>query len=603
MIDNVIERNVQDNVKPFENGTSTRHIRVVRYAVNGWPIYQAQSPARVILDKTFSSLTRPVLTEADLKSWDDFDVDWDYFADEVANKATVLSLANDVTNITYLVVTGDGSTGFDSQTDTNTVYALNSTIVRKFDRTRQRPVLYAPGAVESEVFGSRPEFKWTMANDTYTAFRVQVATDKAFRAANVVWDSGVRRAGAPALKNDNLYHYAFSPDLYAGDILSEEQNYYWRVSMYNAKFKGSDLWSTNYPAFRLDAIADNYKYGNIKVAAKYFGPARVLDEGTLRVEAYETPDFTGTPVARTFVSAADAASVTAEGEAHTLNATLVGLPAGTYYVRGYIDLDDYGTAYKKDAYESCGYVSPRDGTTPDMFMPTAITIGTAVGPGTLYTLYIEDVDTNGNSLPDAWEVVKNRGALDEGTVRIEDEGVLTIADDVLEALETTNESVKGLAAYTMSIMKNAGIAALATSANIADRSEKYSIAVVNSQSELTNEVSASTPVITAITTDDGKVVIKATMRAKVDVVAVDGSDIPVASANWHGASSAPVPDEATITGRVVYTTDLLTPLDDWNESGILVTATVVDGQVVTEEFDVSSLCQGEEQCFFRVKFE
>ncbi len=597
----------QDDAKQLANGSSERRVRVVRYAVNGYPVYQAGVAAKTILDKSYGLLTHPVITEADFMADGEFDIEWNDFYDEVANNGTMIRLAGNVTNITYLVVTGDGPTGFKDQNDTNTVYALMSTIVRKFDATsaRPRPVLYAPGAQESEVFGSRPAFKWTMANSGYPAFRIQVSTDTDFT-SGLVWDSGVRRAPAPVLGNDNQYHYEYEPDLYVGDLLDEVRNYYWRVSMYNSKFKDVDLWSTNYPAFRMDAVADNYKYGSIKIAAKYFGPKSVLDAGVVRVEAYETPDFTGMPVARTFVRAADVESVAAEGAAHTVNATLIGLPAGDYYVRAYIDLDEYGDAYVKDDTESWGYVSKRDGTTADMFMPTTIQIGSTIGSGETFTLYIEDVDTNGNNLPDAWEVVKNGGELDAGTVRIEDDGVLTIADDVLEAIETTNESVQGLAAYTFSIMKNAGVALLATGNgdNVDANSTAYAEAVVAGSSGTSTEVSASEPVVKAIATADGKVVITATTKASLSEVDSSGNPVNVvAKKNWVGAGSGQTTAKK-LRGRVIYSTDLKKPVEDWTKSDVLVEVTVTaDGQIVTGEFDVSSLCEGEEQCFFKVAFE
>ena len=114
------------------------------------------------------------------------------------------------------------------------------------------------------------------------------------------------------------------------------------------------------------------------------------------MEAYTSPDFSGMPAGRTFVR--DLASVT--NTDHKVNATIVGLATGTYYVRAYIDSDG---DFKRDAWESWGYACPRgDVVSGVIFAPTAVMIGEGIEPPSVQ-VYVEDSDTDQDCLPDVWE--------------------------------------------------------------------------------------------------------------------------------------------------------------------------------------------------------
>ena len=96
---------------------------------------------------------------------------------------------------------------------------------------------------------------------------------------------------------------------------------------------------------------------------------------------------------------------------------LTGLPAGTYFLRAYIDTD-YDWAH--DEWESWGYLCNRDRAavvgTKKIFDLAPVTIGPELATPAARTLFIEDCDTDGNGFPDVWEAEQNENAFDRGLV-------------------------------------------------------------------------------------------------------------------------------------------------------------------------------------------
>jgi hypothetical protein len=137
------------------------------------------------------------------------------------------------------------------------------------------------------------------------------------------------------------------------------------------------------------------------VKVKYFGPGsvNVADStlaGTLRVEAYTSPDFSGEPAGRTFVR--DLASVT--NKEQVINATIIGLESGTYYVRAFIDSDG---DFKRSNWESWGYACSRgDASAGAIYAPTPVTVGVG-SPVPEAFVYVEDCDVDQDCLPDVYE--------------------------------------------------------------------------------------------------------------------------------------------------------------------------------------------------------
>jgi hypothetical protein len=255
---------------------------------------------------------------------------------------------------------------------------------------------------------------------TYSSFKIQVLD----AAGNPVYDSGSRIASAPDAKGE----YTWTPDdLFIDDqcstgsgvsVFENAKQYTWRVQMNNVKYGVTENgWSNKSPEFRMNANvtseANDTGYSCVKAAVKYFGPNEVLKDalsaginGKVRVEAFSSPDFTGAPVARGYF-AGDYASLT--NDDYSANVILKGIPSGSYYLRAYVDSDG---DFKRSKWESWGYANRRDLTSgKNIFTPVAVTLGPAVAAAPLVRIYIEDVDTDGDWLPDAWEWVTSSGSL------------------------------------------------------------------------------------------------------------------------------------------------------------------------------------------------
>ena len=577
------------------SGGKYERFRVVRTLVKfadqpidelGYGVDYLGVAGRTVVDKWLELDQRNFFFEGDVLENGALDLDWYDLESDVVRNPNLVQLGVDPVEVTYRIILGNGNDAVDG---TNNLYSIAT--VRHFDpkSSRAKPEAFAPGSQAAAVYGARPTFKWTMnGNNSYTAFKVQIMT----QSGSTVWDSGVMRA--PATDLDGVYTY--EPEVYAGDQLSVSQNYKWRVSMYNAKFKSTDLWS-NEPEFRMNTLTNSYDYGSIKVAVRYFGPSEVLSSGNVYVEAYDTPDFSGAPVGRVILT--DKASVSAVDAKHEANATLIGLPKGTYYVRAFVDNNfsgnDLANDRVRDAWESWGYVCPRQGESSYMFSPTAITIGEEARPTETFTCYIEDVDTNGNCLPDAWEMVKNNGKLDNGTENIDDTLASGVAinkgiTDNLQALQGDGTSSSGLAAYSFAVVKNAGVAALMLAVDT-PTSKTYTEAI--EASAASNKVEAKNVRFTLVRAAEGALVVKADGAAE----AVSGSG----GSTGLRVYSLGDADGSTLTGQLMTSTDLV----NWEKAtkapnGGKVNVTVEGGVFSTGEIDLGAYA-GDEKRFFRIE--
>ena len=115
--------------------------------------------------------------------------------------------------------------------------------------------------------------------------------------------------------------------------------------MYNSKFQSSEAedWSAT-RNFRVNIYGENEPnnagYYALDVDVKYFGPgafdvAAAKTSRKIRVEAFTSPDFSGVPAARTFITNLNRVT----SSVHARNVRMVGIAEGTYYVRAYIDSD------------------------------------------------------------------------------------------------------------------------------------------------------------------------------------------------------------------------------------------------------------------------
>ncbi len=524
-------------------GGDYQRVRIVRAMINGFSLSSLGVSYTTVADTWINLSQRPYIFEGDILTDTELDLDWSTYQSEIAAK---IPAGLDPTSVVYCVVLGNGDYDLTSSSSNN-LLAVGTARAFDISAARVYPTLVSPGVSgNSIVYGSRPTFTWTMgAFDTYTAFKVQVLDST----GSTVWDSGVRRA--PARDADG--NYVFVPDVYLGDVLESGVTYKWRCSMYNAKFR-SDYWSTNVQSFVMNSSAAGY--GSIDVCVKYFGPS--LDYGTIRVEAFTNPDFTGDPVARASITNATDALVAEYGTNHVANATLQGLEEGEYYIRAYIDDSTYGTEYKRDDWESWGYACPRQ-KSANMFNPSTVSLGSNDGAGETILVYIEDVDSNGNSTPDSWEMNTNGGSLSNGVTDDTEtnDGGITLNTALVENLTTngTSTATSGLTAQIVTTLSTASVQSLILGVTVEDGS------TLTETVEDATEVVDGTVAITSATFDQDAGTVTLTVEADVENAYADSltsalytfntTSTDVTCVVWYKASLADA--EWTEVGRETVT--------------------------------------------------
>ena len=365
-------------------------VRIVREAINGKAIKE-----RVVAVKTFVTDDRAYLTEADVVTEKRPDLDWAYLNRDAAKNGIDV-----IESVDYRI---------------ESVGAVSNNVISRFTRdfTANRPAVTMVAPLAEQVFYSAsPTFTFT-ADDTATAFSIQVAT----LTGGVIYDSGVLPLGARVPTTPGKCAYEFKAPLYAGTriggsgsaILTDSTSYRWRVVAYNAKFNsatGSDYsaWET----FHMDAANADLNstvpagYAKLDAVVRYYGPARLQGlDGKVVVEAFENADFTGSPLSRTRV--ADINDLDSISDITTANARLLGITPGTVYVRAYADLNDNN---KWDKYEPWGYAQLGRGN-PDHYTPkgTAVEATPAQWNRPLRVVIpMEDTDLNNNGVMDCDEI-------------------------------------------------------------------------------------------------------------------------------------------------------------------------------------------------------
>ena len=372
--------------------------------------------------------SRKYLHEGDFVSDGEFDLDWAGFQEKVMGHY-IVGEGLPVRKVVYRAYMQTVDVRYEIDiTNTNKLPFVE--IVREFGDIRANAVPVAPGEDSTIYFGGQPTFRWKIEGDrpdTYTAFAIKV-TDE----SGEVWNSGIRML-PPRNANGE---YVWMAPLYAGDqtslgkVFGSCANYKWSVTVYNSKFR-SDSWSDG-RNFRVNIHGENEPnnagYHSLDVDVKYFGPA-VFDavvgnaSGKIRVEAFTSPDFSGEPAGRVFVT--DIVSVT--NSVHAKNVRISGLASGTYYVRAYIDSDG---DFKRSSWESWGYACQRGDTEKGaIYAPTGFSVGEGAATS-LASLYIEDCDVDQDALPDAWEYDEADGSdgflLKKGPAENKEDGYIAV---------------------------------------------------------------------------------------------------------------------------------------------------------------------------------
>lgn len=202
-------------------------VRVVRWLVDGWPLWYLGIEPRVIVDKKFRYRAGAALTEADILADGALDLDWEHLQNEVMDSIGVSDEGLDVNEVDYLVVIGDGVTSWRDGNDSNVVVkALSQVVSRTYDTVPPTPV--AVPFVQGVPL-SRPQFMFKVPvrfdRNGYTAFELAVLSG-----TNRVWSSGVRRI--PPRDADGRYVFP-CPSL---DDTVSPGSYTWKVRVYNSKF-------------------------------------------------------------------------------------------------------------------------------------------------------------------------------------------------------------------------------------------------------------------------------------------------------------------------------------------------------------------------------
>ena len=444
------------------SGGDYERVRIIRTLIDGKDCISLNVPARVVLDKTIYVKDEQLyITEADFLKEGSFDIDWETLADDI--KASSQASALPINTVGYRVVLGNGTI---KNTETNNL--LGIVFQRHFDLAdvytdkSQKPVCLSSGVFNSPS----PTFSWYMPNglNSYTAFEINVRQN-----GSLVWNSGYQML-PPRVRDANNpsgWRFDWTAPIFAGDMLPggkvfrNDTNYQWEIRMTNSRFKNIANWSA--PAeFRMSVLTKSVDYGTINVAVRHYGPSAIRS-GVIRVQAFETPDFSGTPVSQGYVTnVSDVAST----EAITAgNAAIPGLPAGNYYIRAFVDSNDDGICQD---WESWGFSCSRDTVKATTYAPLSVQVGPSFGHYEPIPVYIEDSDTDRDNLPDAWEYAVY-GSLEKAGVSSLNETLpngVAVNSSLAGNIATKGNLINGLS-VKMRALSNPYVAVLATGADIA----------------------------------------------------------------------------------------------------------------------------------------
>ena len=441
-------------------------VRIVRWLVDGQPVYRFGVKPETVLDQKMLLSNRTFLTEADILATGALDLDWEKLKTDVVDDFDVMRGGLSVTNVAYLVVIGDGKAYWDTAEDTNSSpIILDRVIERRYGFEQTQAVVVSPKTEASVVLTARPTFKWSIPGEDdsaytgYTAFQLQVLP---VGSDTPVWDSGIRRLPP----RDSLGRYVWTAPVYLGNELEKSVNYRWRVAVLNAKFPTADWRAADVGYFRMEPNGPGSDSGSIHACVRYFGPTdEVLKVGTVRVEAFESPDFTGDPEARASIAASEWAAIASAESNQVCQVELMGLPRGSYYVRAYIDSNEYGTPNVRDSWESWGYLCDRSGKVNTIYAPMAVTVDGSLVNKDVSVIYLEDTDVNGNRIPDAYEMHVNGGSLDNGTINLDktlDCGLAITAGLVTNMTELAGlDDYTGLISHYADVLRTRGLVSLA----------------------------------------------------------------------------------------------------------------------------------------------
>lgn len=411
-----------ENVGTNLPSTAMVNLRVMRSYVNGAWQENDVSYDGLVFSQTIDVNAHPLLTEANILAAGKLDLDWGTLATAWAAAHNGSAVVTALTNVAYRIVVGDGrAVDSDAFTYNNNVPFM---FVNAFEYGRQQTPAVPVSPKGGVVYAASPTFRWSHTNTidkVYPAFRLRIWKSDG---TTLVYDSGAKKA--PPRDANGVYEW--TAPVYAGMVtakgvmFSTKENYKWSVSMLDAKYTSPNSSETKQD-FRMEtsgALGTLGAYGTIKTKVRYFGPATAnANPSTLakliRVQAFTSPDFTGTPVCETYVTNIAEIASTSDIE---VNAVLRGLKPGDYYVRAFIDTNGNSTFDKWESWGYASYIGARDasqvsfkrgllssvnvGAEAYPHTPRALTVALGADSPTA-DIYMEDADTDKDGLPDAWE--------------------------------------------------------------------------------------------------------------------------------------------------------------------------------------------------------
>lgn len=400
-------------------------VRVVPTAINGVPVAKREA----VLTTTIKNGGLGVITEADLDSYDlGFGTNDTKAADDAK--------ASNIESVTYAIYIGDCTFANEN---------IKGEFTKTFDKDRAKATLLAPTASkDAYVYETCPTFSF-IAPAGYTAYVAAITIGDGDNAKTTTITNRINGSSASV--------QTFKSPIYFND--ASEQSVTWKVQLLNAKFTATvDADWSGEATFNVAASDKCTGADQLEVTTKYFGDDTKLTDKKIVVRAYDTADFTGTAVAEAIVDAAA-----------TATATMLRVPAGSYYVAAFID--GSGDSVRQP-YESWGYYNYVDSGTASLYNPRMVTIGYKV-PGKA-TIFIEDTDLNNNLKADASEEASIFADKTPSTGETEE----PVTDSDGDGIPDTDETEMGLNPYDPSDAK------LSTSASdvMAYAEETMKIAVV-----------------------------------------------------------------------------------------------------------------------------
>ena len=196
---------------------------------------------RVAADFFVDKKNHPTMTEFDILSGGDLDLNWSNFSSEL-DTAAIRNAVGKLTGVRYAIAFEDPNAIASKHVVSNTWDKFPSRVFNRYTERYFEPFIGREGKTSSvavfpigtSVDQLRPTFKWRHEmpesvtkgfGNVYTAFYLRILTEARWD-AQIVYNSGMRRV--PAADENGIYAFQVEQlQLQPGD-------YYWEVEMFNA---------------------------------------------------------------------------------------------------------------------------------------------------------------------------------------------------------------------------------------------------------------------------------------------------------------------------------------------------------------------------------